>query len=178
MGGNTVLSSFGRSSKWASVTIEELRPFGQIHQGSTPCLNAFEHIPAHKHSHKSFVIAKVVAVKPPHLVWYGLLMLARVEHRDKKWDLRESINPHRPAKYSSNFTPEWIQTWPFIFASDRENLSDLIQPPCMTHMLPIIQDSDCTSCVHYITFISLWLSIQLFVINCLPSNIFCVLHTV
>lgn len=46
-----------------------------------------------------------------------------------------------------------------MFASDRENLSVLIQPPCISHMFPIIQDSDCTSYVHYIYFIMIIYSI-------------------
>lgn len=55
-----------------------------------------------------FVISKVAAVKPPH---HGSdCMLARVVQRDRQWDLREYINLHRSAKYSSNFTPEWIKT--------------------------------------------------------------------
>lgn len=47
-------------------------------------VSAFEHIPAHKHPHKSFVITKVAAVKPLHHVWYGLLALARAVQRDRK----------------------------------------------------------------------------------------------
>lgn len=41
---------------------------------------------------------------------------------DRKRDLGEHIKLHRSAKYSSNFTPEWIKTWPFISAGDSTNL--------------------------------------------------------
>lgn len=37
-------------------------------------------------------------------------MLGMEVQGDRKWDLGEYINPHRSAKYSSNFTPEWIKT--------------------------------------------------------------------
>lgn len=98
------------------MTTEELPPFGQIHQSSfAGHASASKRIPAHKHPHKSFVITRVATVKALHQVWYGLLMLAREVQGDRKWDLGEYINPHRSAKYSSNFTPEWIKTWPFIF---------------------------------------------------------------
>lgn len=40
---------------------------------------------------------------------------------DSKWDLGEHIMQHKSAKYSSNFTPEWIKTWPFISAGDSTN---------------------------------------------------------
>lgn len=44
-----------------------------------------------------------------------LLTVARAVQRDRKQYLRECINLRRSAKYSSNFTPEWIKTPPFIF---------------------------------------------------------------
>lgn len=106
------------------MTTEELPPFRQIHQSSfAGHASASKRIPAHKHPHKSFVITRVATVKALHQVWYGLLMLAREVQGDRKWDLGEYINPQRSAKYSSNFTPEWIKTWPFVFfAGDRGKL--------------------------------------------------------
>lgn len=124
------------------MTTEELPPFGQIHQSSfAGHASASKRIPAHKHPHKSFVITRVATVKALHQVWYGLLMLAREVQGDRKWDLGEYINLHRSAKYSSNFTPEWIKTWPFIFflLVTGENLKAPIQPSGMRHMFPIIQ---------------------------------------
>lgn len=96
----------------------------------------FVHVPAHEHPHKSFVIPKVAAVMPLHRD-----ADCSCYQRDRKWDLWEYINLHRSAKYSSNFTPEWIKTWPFIFAGDSENLTAYIQPLCIRHMFPIFQQS-------------------------------------
>lgn len=41
---------------------------------------------------------------------------------DRKWALRVHIRQHRSAKYSSNLTPDWLKTWPFISAADSTNL--------------------------------------------------------
>lgn len=49
-------------------------------------------------------------------------MLAGGGTGDRKWDLGEHIKQNRSAKYNSNFTPEWIKTWPFISAGDSTNL--------------------------------------------------------
>lgn len=49
-------------------------------------------------------------------------MLAEVLQKNSKWELREYINRHWSAKYSTNFIPEWIKTWLFI------------PPLCMRHV--------------------------------------------
>lgn len=71
-------------------------------------------------------------------------------------------------KYSSNFTPEWIKTWPFIYAADRKNLVAQIQPSHIRHMYSIVQSS------YRRSMESLWRSVSFdksFTLFCLISGL-------
>ena len=67
-----------------------------------------KHMPAHKHPHKSFVIAEVAALKV--IIPYVIFLQASALRGEKNQSLGEYINPCRSAKFSSNFTPEWTKT--------------------------------------------------------------------
>lgn len=132
----------------------------------------FEHVTTSGRPHKSFVIARVApgegaaprVIGSAHASWGG---------GNRKRDLGDYINPRRSAKYSGNFTPEWIKTCPFIFllVTGKKKKPGGLNPTLVYETYVPHHSREPFAAGRGKTFISLQLSIPLFFFsNCSLSK--------
>lgn len=110
-------SSWGETSVWASMTAAEWkakRPLGDF----VARLMLFA---SWRPAGEPLLPSK--KKKRGEVNWGSLYAVTQACTLDRKWDLGERVKQCRSAKYSSNFTPEWMKTWPSVSAGDSTNLT-------------------------------------------------------